>query len=108
PAADLSAALCWLAPKPLRPGAKVLVKHGTATVRALVAAVEGRLDLDTFEVGPAGELELNDIGRAVLRLSAPLPLEPYAVHRRTGAFLLIDPQDGNTLAAGMIRNGAAQ
>ncbi|NKX55118.1 sulfate adenylyltransferase subunit 1 [Arthrobacter mobilis] len=105
PTAALSASLCWLAPRPLRPGAKVLVKHGTATVRALVTAVEGRLDLDTFEVGPAGELELNDIGRAALRLAAPLPLEPYAAQRRTGAFLVIDPQDGNTLAAGMITAG---
>ena len=37
-----------------------------------------------------------------LRLAAPLPLEPYAAHRRTGAFLVIDPQDGNTLAAGLV------
>lgn len=108
PSSDLAASLCWLAPRPLRPGSKVLVKHGTATVRALVSAVDGRLDLDSFEVGPAAELALNDIGRASLRLAAPLPLEPYAVHRRTGAFLLIDPQDGSTLAAGMIRNGVEQ
>ncbi|EMY35268.1 sulfate adenylyltransferase subunit 1 [Arthrobacter crystallopoietes BAB-32] len=108
PASNLSASLCWLSPKPLLPGAKVLVKHGTATVRALVQSVKGRLDLDSFEEAPAGTLQLNDIGHALLRLSAPLPLEPYAVHRRTGAFLVIDPQDGGTLAAGMIRNGAGQ
>ena len=31
---DLYAALCWLSPKPLREGAKVLVKHGSRTVQA--------------------------------------------------------------------------
>jgi sulfate adenylyltransferase subunit 1 len=106
PSADLSAEVCWLAQQPLRSGAGVLVKHGTATVRALVQEVEGRLDLDSLRPEPAQTLELNDIGRVRLKLSSPLPVEPYARHRRTGAFLVIDPQDGNTLAAGMVQNGA--
>lgn len=101
--ADLYGSVAWLSSKPLREGAKVLVKHGTSTVRGVVRAVTGKLDLDTFEVAPTSGLELNDIGEVQVRLAAPLPLEPYAAHRRTGAFLVIDPQDGNTLAAGMVR-----
>ncbi|WP_369045186.1 sulfate adenylyltransferase subunit 1 [Sinomonas sp. P10A9] len=101
--ADLYGSVAWLSTKPLREGAKVLVKHGTSTVRGLVRAVTGKLDLDSFEVAPASGLDLNDIGEVQVRLAAPLPLEPYAAHRRTGAFLVIDPQNGNTLAAGMVR-----
>lgn len=102
--ADLYAALCWLSPKPLREGAKVLVKHGTSTVQALVRNVSGKLDLATFHLEGASTLGLNDIGHAQLRLAAPLPLENYLHHRRTGAVLLIDPQDGNTLAAGLVKD----
>lgn len=102
--ADLYAALCWLSPKPLREGTKVLVKHGTRTVQALVRNVTGKLDLATFQLEPTSMLELNDIGHAQLRLAAPLPLENYLHHRRTGAFLVIDPQDGNTLAAGLVKD----
>jgi sulfate adenylyltransferase subunit 1 len=102
--ADLYAALCWLSPKPLREGAKVLVKHGTRTVQALVRSVSGKLDLATFNLEGASSLELNDIGHAQLRLAAPLPLENYLHHRRTGAFLVIDPIDGNTLAAGLVKD----
>ncbi|GAA1757088.1 GTP-binding protein [Pseudarthrobacter sulfonivorans] len=102
--ADLYAALCWLSPKPLREGAKVLVKHGTRTVQALVRSVSGKLDLASFKLEGASSLELNDIGHAQLRLAAPLPLENYLHHRRTGAFLVIDPQDGNTLAAGLVKD----
>lgn len=102
--ADLYAALCWLSPKPLREGAKVLVKHGTRTVQALVRNVNGKLDLASFRLEAASSLELNDIGHAQLRLSAPLPLENYLHHRRTGAFLVIDPLDGNTLAAGLVKD----
>lgn len=102
--ADLYAALCWLSPKPLREGAKVLVKHGTRTVQALVRSVSGKLDLATFKLEGASSLELNDIGHAQLRLAATLPLENYLHHRRTGAFLVIDPLDGNTLAAGLVND----
>jgi sulfate adenylyltransferase subunit 1 len=102
--ADLYAALCWLSPKPLREGQKVLVKHGTRTVQALVRNVSGKLDLASFKLEAASNLELNDIGHAQLRLAAPLPLENYLHHRRTGAFLVIDPLDGNTLAAGLVKD----
>ncbi|MDQ0663317.1 sulfate adenylyltransferase subunit 1 [Arthrobacter ulcerisalmonis] len=102
--ADLYAALCWLSPKPLREGQKVLVKHGTRTVQAMVRNVTGKLDLASFKLEPASNLELNDIGHAQLRLAAPLPLENYLHHRRTGAFLVIDPLDGNTLAAGLVKD----
>jgi sulfate adenylyltransferase subunit 1 len=37
-----------------------------------------------------------------LQLAEALPVEPYAVNRHTGAFLLIDPQSGATLAAGIV------
>ena len=102
--ADLYASLCWLSPKPLREGSKVLVKHGTRTVQALVRNVTGKLDLTNFQLEPTSTLELNDIGHARLRLAAPLPLENYLHHRRTGAFLVIDPLDGNTLAAGLVND----
>ena len=49
-------------------------------------------------------LTLNDIGRLSIRLASPIVAEDYTVSRRTGAFLLIDPQMGSTLAAGMIRS----
>ena len=52
---------------------------------------------------PGDELELNDIGVVTLQLAQPLAIEDYDDHRRTGAFCLVDPQDGNTLAAGTAR-----
>ena len=96
------AVLCWLAEQPLVPGARVLVKHGTRTVRAKVAGLTERLDIGTLEVEPAERAELNDLVRASLVLAEPLPLEPYADARDGGSFLVLDPHDGTTLAAGMV------
>ena len=100
---ELSADLCWLADRPLQAGARVLVKHGTRTVRALVTELTGRLDLHTLRhAEPPAALELNEIGGARVRLAEPLAVDAYAVDRHTGGFLIIDPADGNTLAAGLV------
>ncbi|NLH68749.1 MAG: sulfate adenylyltransferase [Brooklawnia sp.] len=103
PSQDLTGLVTWLAEQPLRLGARVLVKHGTRTVQAVVREISGRLDLDTLIPVPTEALELNDIGRVTLRLALPIAPDDYAVSRRTGSFLLVDPQTGGTLAAGMVR-----
>jgi sulfate adenylyltransferase subunit 1 len=99
---SLDAELFWLDPRPLSPGARVLVKFGTTLVQARVSEVTGRLDLATLAVEPATTLAVNDIGTASIRLARDLPVERYADNRRSGAFLVIHPQDGATLAAGIV------
>lgn len=100
---EFEAELFQLDARPLTPGIRVLVKHGTATVQAIVAQIESRYDLDELTHVPAQALEINDIGRVRLRLAADLPLEPYRASRHGGSFLVIHPSDGATLAAGIVR-----
>ena len=100
---EVDARVSWLSEEPLRPRARVLLKHGAQTVQAIVRAIEGRLDLDDLTTVPADRLELNDIGLVRLRLASPVPLADYSVSRSDGAFLLIDAHEGGTLAAGMVR-----
>jgi sulfate adenylyltransferase subunit 1 len=102
PTQDIEATICWLTDRDLLPGTRVLLKHTTRTVQGIVRDVVGRLDLDDLTLKPAERLQLNDIGRIRVRTAAPVAAEPYVDHRRTGAFLLIDAQDGSTLAAGMV------
>jgi sulfate adenylyltransferase subunit 1 len=98
---ELAGTVCWLGDQPLRPRERVLVRHGTRTVRGLVDRLEGRLDLATLRHVPADSLALNDLGRVRVRLAEPLAVDAYAEDRATGSFLLIDEHDGATLAAGM-------
>ncbi len=98
----LEATLCWMADAPLRPGQKVLVKHTTRTVKALVTALHDRLDVTTMEREAVQQLGLNDIGRVSLRTASPLAVDPYAEDRTTGAFLVVDDTTGTTLGAGMV------
>jgi sulfate adenylyltransferase subunit 1 len=103
PTDELDATLAWLSEKPLRSGARVLVKHGARTVQAFVEELTSRFDEQKLSTVDGPEtLQLNEIGRVRLRTAEPLPLDDYTVNRRTGAFLVIDPADGTTLAAGMV------
>lgn len=101
---EIDAELFQLDARPLTPGVRVLVKHGTATVQAIVAQIESRYDLDTLTHEPAQTLRTNDIGRVRLRLASDLPIEPYESSRHGGSFLVIHPQGGATLAAGIARD----
>ncbi|MDF3289985.1 sulfate adenylyltransferase subunit 1 [Streptomyces silvisoli] len=101
---DITATACHLHERPLKVGDRVLLKHGTRTVKAIVKGLPYRINLTaglSHETEP-GELSANDIGAVVLRTAQPLPVDAYADSRLTGSFLLIDPADGTTLTAGMV------
>jgi sulfate adenylyltransferase subunit 1 len=101
PTNNISGELFWLDPRPLVVGQRLLLKTGTVTTQAMVSAIEGRRNLDTLTIDPADKLDVNDIGHASLRLATPIVIDDYGQNRRSGAFLLIHPQDGSTLAAGI-------
>jgi sulfate adenylyltransferase subunit 1 len=98
---DLDGVVCWLAERPLTPGARLLLRVATRTVPARVSEVGQRLDVATLAWDPADQLHLNDIGRIAVHAAEPITVDDYRDNRHTGAFLLIDQSDGTTLAAGM-------
>lgn len=99
---NFEAELFQLDQRALKPGARVLLKHGTNTVQAIVDQILWRRQLDDLSTEDADSLEINDIGRASIRLAQELPLESYANNRQLGSFILINPADGHTLAAGTV------
>ncbi|MFD8639344.1 sulfate adenylyltransferase subunit 1 [Streptomyces zaomyceticus] len=99
---DIEATVCHVADQALTVGHRVLLKHGTRTVKAIVEDIPFRLVLDDLSLRThSGRLLANDIGRVRIRTAEPLPVDPYADSRRTGSFILIDPGDGTTLTACM-------
>jgi sulfate adenylyltransferase subunit 1 len=104
---EVTATVTVLADQPLTARQRVLLKAGTRTVRALVEAIESRLDVDTLEAHrDTRHLQLNDIGEIRLRLAEPVPFDSYDRVRSTGSFLLVDDHSGATLAAGLARGSA--
>ncbi|MCW3038355.1 MAG: sulfate adenylyltransferase [Solirubrobacterales bacterium] len=101
---ELSADVSWMAEAPLRPGARLALKHTTSSVRAIVEGLDDVVDIATLErVVSPDELALNDIGRVRLRVSKPLAVDPYERNRTTGSFILIYEATNESVGAGMIR-----
>lgn len=103
-----AATVCWMSEHPARERARYRLKHLARSTPARIDAIEHVLDVATLEhARGASELALNDIGRVRIRVAEPLPCDPYAANRATGAFILVDEQTGDTAAAGMIEQPLA-
>ena len=100
---DLRARVCWMHPRPLQAGRKYHLKHTTQTVQAIIASLESRIDIETYEAEPSpAELALNDIGEIRVRTARPLIFDGYEQNRLTGAFVLIEQGTNATVGAGML------
>ena len=100
---NFTAALVWMDAQPLDLNRTYLLKHTSRTVKARVAALHHRINMQTLDTEPATTLELNSIGLVAVETTLPLFLDTYATQRRTGSFILIDAVTHATVAAGMVR-----
>ncbi|MGB0694353.1 MAG: adenylyl-sulfate kinase [Rhodospirillaceae bacterium] len=98
------AKLVWMAETPMPVGRHYLIKCGTRVTGVEITALKARIDVNTLEEQGGKSLALNEIGLVTFATERPLIVDPYAENRETGAFILIDPVSGATLAAGMIES----
>jgi bifunctional enzyme CysN/CysC len=105
---DVQAMVAWMADAPvLTPRSRLIVKHTTRTVKAMVRDVSYRLDVNSLHRDESAErLGLNEIGRVALRLTQPIFCDPYARNRMTGGMILIDEATSATVGAAMITETA--
>jgi bifunctional enzyme CysN/CysC len=101
---DIDAMACWMSEsRKLTPHGRLIVRHGSRTVKAIVRDIEYRLDVNTLHRDETAEsLTLNEIGRVTLRLTQPVFCDPYSRNRMTGGMILIDEGTGATVGAAMI------
>ena len=103
-AQDIDAMLCWMSSdQVLARRSRLIVKHTSRTVKAIVTDLQYRIDVNTLHRDEsATELRLNEIGRVRLRLTQPIFCDPYARNRTTGGLIVIDESTNATVGAAMI------
>ena len=99
---QFEATIVWMSGEPMITGRAYLLKCGTRTVRAQIARLQHKINVNTLERLAARQLELNEIGLVQLRLDQPLAFDSYASNRDTGGFILIDRISNSTVGAGML------
>lgn len=102
PVKQITATLCWFAETPMDQARTYLIRHTTRETKAKLAAIAYKLDVNTQEQVPATQLGINDIAKVEFKLAQPVFTDAYTVNRSTGAFIVIDESNNNTVGAGMI------
>ena len=102
PADRFAVDMVWIGEEPLAHGRSYLLVSGSLSVPATVTNVRHKLDVVSGNHDAARILSMNDIGRVEVATDKPVPLDPYAVCRDTGGFLLVDRVTADTVAAGMV------
>jgi len=105
---DIEAMVCWMTDaRTLTPQSRLLVKHTSKIVKAIVRDLHYRLNVNTLHRDEAAtELSLNEIGRVTLRLTQPVFCDSYQRNRLTGGLILIDEATGATVGAAMTTDAA--
>jgi bifunctional enzyme CysN/CysC len=99
---QFEARLLWMGEHALMPGRPYLVKLHGKEVTATVTQIKYREDINTGAHLAARTLALNEIAVVNLSTSQPVVIEPYAVNRTLGSFIVIDKLTFETVGAGMI------
>lgn len=97
-----AARLIWMSANPLRQNEPYLLKCTNQIVCACVTAVRHKIDVNTMGLGTSNGLQLNDIGDVEIETHKAIFCDPYFCNRPTGSFILIDPMENSTIAAGTI------
>jgi sulfate adenylyltransferase subunit 1 len=95
--------VCWLHEKKLQPNGKYAIKHTTKEARCIIKDVRYKININTLHrVEDDKTIGLNEIGRILIRTTAPLFYDSYSRNRSTGSLILVDEFTNETVAAGMI------
>ena len=100
---EFEAAICWFSETPMQVREKHVLKHTTREVKAMVADLRYRIDVNTLHRDEeATGLDMNEIGGCIVRTTQPLCIDEYNLNRNMGSSIRIDPRTNNTAGAGMI------
>ncbi|MBF9254213.1 50S ribosome-binding GTPase [Pontibacter sp. 172403-2] len=102
-AQEFEALVCWMHNKPLKSGAKLLLRHNASETRCVVREIQYKVDVNTLDhEEDIEEVQLNDICRVLVKTAAPLLLDKYEDNRSNGGFILVDETSFATVGAGMV------
>ncbi|WP_018415258.1 sulfate adenylyltransferase subunit CysN [Teredinibacter turnerae] len=97
----LRAQLVWMSEAELKPGKQYLFKFASKVTPGVVADIEYRVDVNTFEKSEESAMQLNDIAVVDVQLEQEVVVDAYQKNRATGAFIVIDRLTNITVGAGM-------
>jgi bifunctional enzyme CysN/CysC len=100
----LNVRLVWLHEKPFDAVSRPYIRTIVDSASCLSVDLQSAIDLASFDEEPLQQLGVNDIAVASITLARPLSIDKSHDLAATGRFILVDPLDGATLAAGIVED----
>jgi len=101
---EIEATICWMDNKPFQKGQKLLFQQNSFRAKAAIKSIEGKIDIHTYEsTEEVSEIHLNEFCKVNIKTAEVVSFDSYSKNRKTGAFILINENTNNTVAAGIIR-----
>jgi sulfate adenylyltransferase subunit 1 len=99
----IEATICWMDNKAYQSGQKLLLQQNSFRSKAIIKEIEAKIDIHTFyELESDGVMNLNDFCKVNIKTAESISFDSYSKNRKTGAFILINENTNNTVAAGII------
>ena len=102
PAQEFTAKLVWMNEKPLVIDRSYMLISGFTHTPAVITAVTSQLDVTTGKEVSLENINLNAIANVDITTDLPLALLAYNTSRDFGNFILVDRQDFQTVACGIV------
>lgn len=100
---EITATICWMDNVAYIPGQKILLQQNSFRTKAVIKEVIGKIDIHSFtQLESDGTIKLNDICKILIKTAEPITFDSYLDNRNSGAFILINENTNNTIAAGTI------
>ena len=99
----IEATICWMDNKAYQSGQKLLFQQNSFRSKAVIKELEAKIDIHSFDEVPSdGTMNLNDFCKVNIKTAESVSYDSYSRNRKTGAFILINENTNNTVAAGVI------
>jgi sulfate adenylyltransferase subunit 1 len=100
---SIQATICWMDNKAFQAGQKLILQQNSFRSKAVIKEIESKIDIHNFNENEAdGTISLNEFCKVQIKTAEFLTFDPYKQNRKTGAFILINENTNNTVAAGVI------
>jgi sulfate adenylyltransferase subunit 1 len=99
----IEATICWMDNKAYQSGQKLLLQQNSFRSKAAIKSIDAQIDIHSFEDVESDEtMKLNDFCKVTIKTAESVSYDPSKPNRKTGAFILINENTNNTVAAGII------
>ncbi|AEA45885.1 sulfate adenylyltransferase subunit 1 [Fluviicola taffensis] len=100
---SLHATICWMDSFAFNSGQKFLLQQNSFRTKAMIKEIHSKIDIHSFQdLGSDGSLHLNELAKVSIKTADGVSFDLFKQLPKTGAFILINENTNQTVAAGVI------